>query len=263
MENEDLIRDEMTDTRTSLSDKLEKLEAKVAGTVSDATGTVKDTVAAVKETVQDTKDVVTDTVEAVKETVGVVKDAVQETICAVKDSVQSTVGAVKDTVQGGVDYLKELLDIPLQTQRHPWLVMGAAVASGFCLGRLLGPRGGVKTAASAVSNVAEAVSTSRHAAARNGGQREKARSKGLLDNLTGHFASELNQLKNLAVGMLMNGLRETVSKHVPEEYREKVTGVLDSVTAKFTGEASEPEPAEDGVRHKNGRHRERQQFERR
>jgi len=136
--DEDRIRDQMTETRTSLSEKLEKLEEQVAGTVTGATDTVKGTVEAVKETVADAKDAVTGTVDAVKETVEAVKDSVQETIGAVKDTVQSTVQTVKDTVKGGVDYMKDLLDIPRQTRRHPWIALGAAVASGFCLGRLLG-----------------------------------------------------------------------------------------------------------------------------
>jgi ElaB/YqjD/DUF883 family membrane-anchored ribosome-binding protein len=267
MENEDVIRDEMTDTRTSMTEKLEKLEAKVAGTVSDATGTVKDTVDAVKDTVQETKEVVSDTVEAVKDTVASVKDSVQETIGAVKDGVESAVGAVRDSVRDGLGYVKQLLDIPLQTRRHPWLVMGAAVASGFCLGRLLGPRGGGGPTTEA-PKVAEPTH-SRHAVTRNGGHREKAPSKGFLNLLTGPFAAELNQLKAVAVGMLMNGLRDVVSKHVPEQYREKVDGVLDSVTAKLSGE--EPgvsnEQADTEPRHKNGHaarqgERQRQKFDR-
>ena len=74
MENEDLIRKKMEETRTSLTEKLETLEEQVAGTVQGATAAVSDTV----ETV---------------------KDSVEETVSTVKDTVQETVGTVKDTVQ--------------------------------------------------------------------------------------------------------------------------------------------------------------------
>ena len=64
MENEDLIRLQMQDTRESLTDKLETLEKKLADSVEVATSAVNDTVAGVKETVHDS-------VESVKSAVDV------------------------------------------------------------------------------------------------------------------------------------------------------------------------------------------------
>jgi len=102
MENEtDLIRQQMLETRTSLSEKLEALEEKVLHTVEGTTKTVTDTV----QTVQ---------------------DAVQDVTSTVSETVQDTVESVKHT-----------LDLSEQVDNHPWLMLGGAVALGYLGGRLL------------------------------------------------------------------------------------------------------------------------------
>ena len=111
METEDEIREQMEDTRTSLTDKLETLEKQVANSVSDATTNV------------------TDTVEAVKE-------SVQETVSSVKDSVQETISAVKESMHQGVTAVKDFFDIPSHVDHHPWAMMGGSVALGYVVGSL-------------------------------------------------------------------------------------------------------------------------------
>jgi hypothetical protein len=117
MENEDVIREQMEDTRTSLSDKLEKLEQKVVTTVEDTTSAVTDTVMAVKETVQDTTSAVTDTV------------------AQVKDSVAETVSTVSDTVKGGLTSVRDFFSI----SKNPWVGMGGSILAGFLASKLLFP----------------------------------------------------------------------------------------------------------------------------
>jgi len=103
MENEaELIRQQMLETRTSLSDKLEALQEQVLGTVEGTTKTVTETVQTVQE-------------------------AVQDTVSTVSESVQSTVDSVKKT-----------FDLSEQVHHHPWLLVGGAVAVGFLGGKLLG-----------------------------------------------------------------------------------------------------------------------------
>jgi gas vesicle protein len=271
--DEDLIREQMTDTRTALSEKLEKLENKVAHTVSDATDTVQETVEAVKDTVTETKEAVTGTVEAVKETV-------TETVGAVKE----TIGAVKETVKSGVESVKEALNIPLQTQRHPWLVMGGAVAAGFLLGRWLTPR--VSRAAKIAETVADTagaaigVIRSRQSAGhghhgngghhhKNGGHKPASEAHGILSALTDKFKTEIDQLKHFAIGAAMAALRDIIAKNVPAEWLPQVNSILDGAAAKILGQ--QPESGDDkgetsatdqhaeerraGERHRSGRHR--------
>jgi len=116
MENEDVIREQMEDTRTSLTEKLETLEQQVASTVHGATSDIAETV------------------EAVKETVEKVKDTVQDTVTTVKESVADTIDSVKETVHEGLTAVKGMLDIPALVDSHPWLMVGGAVGCGFVLG---------------------------------------------------------------------------------------------------------------------------------
>jgi ElaB/YqjD/DUF883 family membrane-anchored ribosome-binding protein len=102
MENEtELIRQQMLETRTALSEKLEALQEQVLSTVEGTTRTVTETVQTVQE-------------------------AVQDTVSTVSESVQDTVETVKDT-----------FDLNRQMRRHPWLMFGGAIAVGYLGTRLL------------------------------------------------------------------------------------------------------------------------------
>jgi len=105
MENHtEVIRQQMTETRASLSDKLEALEEQVLSTV------------------QDTRETVSETVEEVKE------------------AVENTVETVTDTVQQSVTAVKETLDIRRHVENHPWAMMAGAMAVGYIGTTLLLPR---------------------------------------------------------------------------------------------------------------------------
>jgi len=102
MENEaELIREQMLETRTSLTEKLETLEEQVTAKVKDTT------------------------------------ESVVETVETVKDAVESTVHTVKDTVQDTVETVKETFNLSHQVEEHPWMMMGGAVVLGYVGGRLL------------------------------------------------------------------------------------------------------------------------------
>ena len=103
MDNEsEVIRQQMDETRSALSDKVELLEQQVVETMHGATTAVADTVDNVKEVVHDT-------------------------VQTVKDSVQETMDSVKNT-----------LDVQRQVEQRPWIMMAGATAIGFlggCLAR--------------------------------------------------------------------------------------------------------------------------------
>jgi ElaB/YqjD/DUF883 family membrane-anchored ribosome-binding protein len=100
-EQPEVIRQQMDQTRASLTEKVEALENQVVGTVHNAT------------------------------------TAVSETVDNVKQAVQDTVETVKETVTNTVEGVKEALDVTQQTQRHPWGMAGGAVAAGFITGFFL------------------------------------------------------------------------------------------------------------------------------
>lgn len=95
----EVIRQQMEETRSQLSEKLEILETQIT------------------DTVQSTSNAVSETVEAVKGTVDSVTESVQDTMHSVG----------------------EALDLRLQAERHPWLVFGGAVAAGFVASGYLFP----------------------------------------------------------------------------------------------------------------------------
>lgn len=102
MENEpEVIRQQMEDTRTALTEKLEDLEEQVAARVRNTT------------------------------------DSVTETVEHVKEAVENTVHTVSDTVDRTVESVKDTFDVNRQVQQRPWLMLGGAVLLGYIGGRLL------------------------------------------------------------------------------------------------------------------------------
>jgi len=106
MDNEtEVIKHQMLETRTALTEKLEALEEHVASTVKETTAAVEGTVESVKE-------------------------AVESTVNAVKETVTDTVDTVKESV-------KETFDFNGHFQSHPWLMLGGATLLGYVGGKLL------------------------------------------------------------------------------------------------------------------------------
>ena len=205
-----VIRQQMEQTRASLAEKLETLEQHVVQTVTGTT-------AAVSETVEN------------------VKEAVQETVDAVKGSVQDSVAAVKDTVQDSVASILARFDPSRHMHRHPWLFVTGAVVTGYCAGRMLENGSGTCSVRSARSyQPAAAPRYTETAAAETPQQRS-----GWLDMLTSQFSGEINRAKALAVGFAVGLARDLVAQRAPENLRERVAEIADSITSKLGGEVIE------------------------
>src|SRR5262249_8142063 len=108
----ELIKQQMGQTRASLTEKLETLENKVLGTVNDTTSTVSNTVQQVTSTVRDT---VREVGATVRETTGDVRAGVREAVSSARDAV----------------------DLSRQVREHPWLMLGGSVVAGYVGGVLL------------------------------------------------------------------------------------------------------------------------------
>src|SRR6266478_1933406 len=100
-----MIRHQMEAQRAALDEKLEKLENKIVSTVDCA------------------------------------REAVAETVTSVKEGVRDSVDSVKDTVETSMHAVQDTFDLPAQVDRHPWAVMGGAVAVGFVAGCILNRTG--------------------------------------------------------------------------------------------------------------------------
>jgi len=214
MENEDVIRHQMEDTRTSLTEKLETLEEKVASTVQGATTNVADTV------------------EAVKDTVEAVKDSVQETVTSVRETVDDTISAVKEGVQEGLAAVKDVFDVPAHVRAHPWLMFGGSIAAGFMLESLLGKPARRTSAGGAYQK--KSLAAGRTTESRSESPRS---STSALAGMLTTFEPEIARLKGLAVGAALSAVRDAVVRAVPQDVAPNLAEIIDSATRKLGGES--------------------------
>jgi ElaB/YqjD/DUF883 family membrane-anchored ribosome-binding protein len=214
MDNEDVIRGQMEDTRTSLTDKLETLEQQVADGVHGATTNVAETVEAVKDSVQDT---VTN---------------VRETLTAVRESMRQSVSAVKG-----------FFDIADHVEHYPWAVMGGAVVLGYVAGSLLSRSAGALR--DNVSNERIPQHPPSPQTFPNGRHEAPAAEFSSSGSWLHSFAPEIGKLKGLALGALWAALQERIRKAVPPDIGSSLNEIFTSVTEKLTGapRSRNPEPA--------------------
>lgn len=213
----EVIRQQMDETRSALTEKVELLEQQVVETVQGAT-------------------------TAVAETVGSVKEAVHDTVQTVKESVQDTVDSVKNT-----------LSLRRQVELRPWTMMAGATAIGFIGCRLLrgtgsGQANNYRTndrvtrafGAEFASNGTEAApsyAVLSHSPEQENGTATPALSTrpSRLAEFGVSFEKELNQLKELAVGALLGMVRDMVGQSVPQSLEQQVEEVIDGFTVKLGG----------------------------
>ncbi|HTU19225.1 MAG TPA: hypothetical protein VMG10_14285 [Gemmataceae bacterium] len=200
----ELIKQQMGQTRASLTEKLETLETKVFSTVGATTDTVAQTVhevgATVRETAQD----------------------------------------VRATMHETMDSMRDALDLSQQMHQHPWLMLGGSVLAGYVGGLVLDnlERGRMPSLPIAAEQLLPRSSEVRERveahppAQRTGSSFFRA--------LAESFAPELDKLKRAALGMAMGVVREKISESVPPHLREHVTELVDRVTVKLGGEPPPP-----------------------
>jgi len=220
MENEtDVIRNQMLETRTSLTEKLEALQETVVTAVQDTTESVTDTVQNVKEAVQD------------------------------------TVSNVSETVQDTVDTVKSTFDISKQVQEHPWACMGGAVALGYLGGSLLpSARTVAQAAGSAASSAAGAVSSNfsgsnvasshfsssggvpspSHGSYQSRGSNQSAGSS-LLSGLTEALNPLIHELEGMAIGTLAGMVGHMALEQTPENLKSQVKEFIEKTNSTLGG----------------------------
>jgi hypothetical protein len=192
----DVIRQQIDETRESLTDKLETLE-----------GHVKQTVASV-----------TDVVDTVK-------TKVEDTVQAVTSSVEHTVETVKRT-----------FNIPEQVQKHPYGMTGGALLAGAALGWLAGRtwsaqrprlRGRMSRPAPRFESTPGGYEVAGGAAPSR---------PGFLASLLEPVAGEFDKIKATAIGALMGMVRDAVQHAVPPTMTERVEEIMDNITRRAGGE---------------------------
>lgn len=180
----DVIRQQIEDTRSSLTDKLETLEAEVKGTVQTA-----------------------------RETVESAKEAVEETLTTAKESVQETITSVKETMHNASETVKRTFDIPYQVDRHPWGMLGLSFVSGIVGGALLGGR--LNPGRRLARRMAEGAAEPRMAATGSRLTHEESRQPGFLDRLTQQLGGELEKAKGQVITTLVTVVGDVARRSIP------------------------------------------------
>jgi hypothetical protein len=205
----EVIRQQMEETRAALAEKVKTLEHQVVDTVAEA------------------------------------NTAVVETVETVKEAVQGTVEAVKGTVEDTVESVKNTLDFSQQWDRHPWFMMGGAVALGYLGGCFLGKARSMSSRderhgqryVSPAGRAAEGGSNGNRGFGRAEGAFGSAPAQssepGWLSGLGETFSTEIDQLKALAIGTSLALIRDLIVQGAPDPLRPSVTELMNSVTTKL------------------------------
>jgi len=207
LSEQELIQKKMEQTRGSLTEKLEALEGQVAETVSSTAGAVQDTT-----------------------------QAVQETVAAVTEKVQETMNAVTDKVQETVQTVGETFSLRTQMERHPWLVMGGAVAIGCVIGSSFGGQ---------AANTGDALSGASPPpppppwGARSKGTSANGRDDSSQADGPSLWSGALAHLKNIGVSYVMAIVRDLARNELPEAVASRVAEEVDALTTKL---GTEPIP---------------------
>jgi len=223
----DVIKEQMAETRVSLTDKIEKLEETL------------------KENVETALHTATGTVENVTE-------KVEETVETVKEAVEGSVEAVKETVHETVETVKEAFNLRRHVQRHPWAMLGGAVMVGFLGGRLLGgaqrwrerrrqrrdehlfPRPGTTAAQAPMPTSAPA-----RAFEQEPEREPEEQQSSWLGHFGETFGDELSKLKGLALGATFGALRDMLTASVPDQLKPQLSDVMNNFTDKLGGRVFE------------------------
>jgi ElaB/YqjD/DUF883 family membrane-anchored ribosome-binding protein len=201
----EVIKENMRETRTALTEKLEALEEKVVSTVKETT-------------------------EAVEETVGSVREAVQDTVHTVQDTVNETVDTVKETV-------KETFDLHHQMAEHPWLMLGGATLVGYLGGCLLGGTNGTRSSSKGWQPLeGHGGRPEERFRAPEPARAEAARTESpLWDKVSEVFAPAVSKLESMAIGAAAGVIGKMILNAAPEALRGDLEGVINDLTTSLGG----------------------------
>jgi ElaB/YqjD/DUF883 family membrane-anchored ribosome-binding protein len=193
----EVIKHQMLETRTALTEKLEALEDRVTSTVKETT------------------------------------DAVGETVEAVKEAVENTVDTVKDTVAETVESVKETFDLKHQFEHHPWMMLGGAAFLGY-LGERLLDKG--RAAHSAASNGWHPLEGHNGRPEERPRPPEPQRAgPSFWDKAFEALAPAFTKLEGVAIGAATAVVGKMVLEAAPEALRGDLEGVINDITTALGG----------------------------
>ena len=175
-------------------------------------------------------------------TVHAASAAIGGTAASIKQAAAATGNAVKSTMKSA----RRTFSPSGQVQRHPWVIVGGAVAAGYLLSRLLERRRPVDAASSSgpAPSLAEppepvddgqplgfVPSEASQPAESPVESHDPPQSAGLPSLIGPH----LKPLQDMAVGVLMSVFRNAVTKPLAAQWREPLADAIDKITREFGG----------------------------
>jgi ElaB/YqjD/DUF883 family membrane-anchored ribosome-binding protein len=173
------------------------------------------------------------------EKLGALETQVRETVSGATDAVSSTVEGVKDVVSSvseTVESVTETFNVSKQVEQHPWMALGAAVATGFVISQVIGRASEPSAAPTTYVPPAQPATGAPQAQSESRGESGLLNSLGsMLPDASGVMNTMVSSLGGLAVGSLMGLIREFASSGLPKEWQGDVTKLLDEVTTQLGG----------------------------
>jgi ElaB/YqjD/DUF883 family membrane-anchored ribosome-binding protein len=207
MDNEPQVtREDMDETRASLSEKMETLEQHVVDSVHGATH-------AVRETVDNVKDAVHDTVTSVKNTLDLPLQVKRHPWGMVGGSIALGYLGGYLLLRRGSDRGRTHSSSPPAPSDRPRIIKQEnGAAKGYRS----------PNATSATEPVEES---------------SQGRSEpGWLSEVNNQFGTEITKLKGMAIGTILSVARDLITQSVPEQMKGELAKVMDSITVKLGGE---------------------------
>jgi ElaB/YqjD/DUF883 family membrane-anchored ribosome-binding protein len=106
-QRESHIRENIEDTRTAVTEKIEMLEGRV------------------HETMEGTKSTIDTVMDSIKRVQGTVEEA--------KSAVDNILETLKYTMEETIERVKSTTDLIEQVNRNPWIMFGSAIVMGYIL----------------------------------------------------------------------------------------------------------------------------------
>jgi ElaB/YqjD/DUF883 family membrane-anchored ribosome-binding protein len=177
----------------------------------------------------------------------------------VVDTMQGATNAVADTVENvtdAVQTVKDVFDLPRQVKRHPWGMVGGAIALGYLGGYLLFRSDPARARSNGRIQPAPPdspkITRQQNGAVKGHRSVEEASEKmlvqevspgpskpGWLSGVNNLFGAEISQLKGLAIGTVLSVVRDMIAQAATEPMKSKLADMMDGITVKLGGEPTD------------------------
>jgi len=129
----------------------------------------------------------------------------------IRQDIESTRASLDEKLDTLETKARQAFDLKHQISERPWMMLGAAVATGYVLGSL-----GGDSEQRWQGQPATTTDYNQHAGTSSGqSYRSQSSSGAKTDGLLSQFDDEINMLKVAGVSMLTNFLRDTIKEYVP------------------------------------------------